>query len=172
MKRIYFLCIAFLVMLSSCSSDDNNGPDNNTADIVGIWIGETVDYSGTTSTEFQGETINAVFTGEGTDIDYTLSFTEDPNNVVANGSYSVLLTYTIDGQSEEQVLEDLDFLGSGTWNISDDILTIVSEGETSEVEILQLTDSSLKLKLTEEEIIIEQGLELTTVITLIMTFTR
>lgn len=162
-----------LVLLSSCSSDDNNNGSNiSTAEIVGIWIGETVDYSGTGSTIFQGETITANFDGEGFAIDYTLTFTENPNNVVANGSYSVVLDYTINGQTEEQIIEDLEFLNNGTWNISGDMLTIVSEGETSDVEILELTDSSLKLKLTEEEIVIEQGLEVDTYITLIMTFTK
>jgi len=173
MEKVYFLCIAMLVLLSSCSSDDNNNGSNiSTAEIVGIWIGESVDYSGTGSTIFQGETITANFDGEGFDIDYTLTFTENPNNVVANGSYSVVLDYTINGQTEEQIIEDLEFLNNGTWNISGDMLTIVSEGETSDVEILELTDSSLKLKLTEEEIVIEQGLEVDTNITLIMTFTK
>jgi len=54
MKNLKFLFIAFtLVLMTSCSSDDDSSTPVNdvTGDLLGTWIGVTVDYTSTT-TEF------------------------------------------------------------------------------------------------------------------------
>lgn len=162
----------FSLALTSCSSDDGNGGSNTSGDIVGVWIGQDVDYTGSSTTEFQGQSIVADFVGEAYDVDYTLTFSEDPNEVVADGSYSIELTTTVAGQTQVDTVEDLEFLNDGTWSRSGDELTVVSNGETSVLTIVELTDTMLRLATSETEEVTEQGVSITTVVDVEVIYTR
>lgn len=173
MKKLSLLFIVFA--LTSCSSDDidSSGNGNIYGDILGTWIGVDVNYSGSTVTEIIGEpSLTADFVGEAYDVDYTLTFSENPNELVSEGSYSIELTTTTLGQSQTDNVEDLEFLNDGAWDRAGDQLTIVSNGETSVGTILELTDTSLILEIDEVQDISQQGFVINTTLNVIATFTR
>ena len=77
MKILKLLSLAAMVVFFvSCSKDDDddNNTENISADIVGTWTATDVDYYGTTTTSANGITTEADFTGEGYDINFTLTF--------------------------------------------------------------------------------------------------
>lgn len=143
--KLKFLFLAILtVTLTACSGDDDAAADTS-ASLIGAWIGQDVDYSGTTTTTVEGVSIDADFVGETFDVDFTLTFSEDPNEVVSEGSYGITLTTTIAGETTTQDIPNNAFASTGTWSRSGDTITISADGQTSELEITELTDSTLRV---------------------------
>ena len=173
MKKLSALFIVLALVLTSCSSDDSNSSDA-TGDLVGIWTGVSVDYFGTTVTVVPGaDDLVADFVGEAYDIDYTLTFTEDPNEIFSEGSYSIELTTTIMGVDQVDNVENLEFIeDSSSWSRDGDQLTTVSNGESFTTTILELTDSMLSLGLVQTQDVSQQGFDITTTINSVATYTR
>lgn len=170
MKKLSFLFIALVLVFTSCSTDDS--PSIISGDIVGTWIGNTIDYSGDTVTTVDGQTLVADFVGEAYDMDYTITFSEDPNNVVSEGSYSLKLTYTVLGQTSVENVENIEFLEGGNWEQSNNILTLIAQEESIDYKIEELTDDKLVLSLSVEEDLSEQGVSIISTIDAKMTFYR
>jgi ABC-type Fe3+-hydroxamate transport system substrate-binding protein len=175
MKKFGLLITLFVLVLVliSCSSDDStDSPVVISDSIVGAWTGTTVDYSGTSVTTLQGQSVTADFVGEAYDINYTVTFSENPNILVSVGSYSLELTYTILGQTTTENVENVQFLEDGTWEQNEDELIVTNNGETTAFEILELTSNRLKLGLETIEEFTEQGADITSTIYAELTFTK
>jgi len=173
MKIFKLLLFTALISLTiSCSKDDDKPSQQNNGDIVGVWKGTTVDYSGTSETSGQGQNITSTFNGEAYDVNYTLTFTEDPNKVVSDGSYSVELTTTTNGQTVTQNLEGLEFLSSGDWAISGNSLSVTVNNETDDMTIVQLSDDTLVLKGQDITTMSQGGFTFTSTTNIILTFTK
>lgn len=167
-----FLFTAFLTLTISCSKDDDGPSTTNNGNIVGVWKGTAVDYTGTTTTSGQGQNVTADYVGEAYDIDYTLTFTENPKKVISDGSYSIELTTTVNGQSTTQNLEDLTFLESGDWTMNGNTLSITVDNETDDATIMELTDSSLVLKAVESQTMSQGGFTVTSTTEVILSFIK
>ncbi len=143
MKKLSTLFIALSLVLTSCSKDDS--PGDVSGDILGVWTAKTVNYSGSTSTTYQWQTVKTNYIGEGYDVDFTLTFTENPKNVEAEGTYSVKLTISALGQSQTQNVQNNSFATSSTWLKNGNELTITANGSTESVtyQIIELTENSL-----------------------------
>ena len=67
MKKIklgkVFLLFVLGLTIISCSKDETS--PNTSAEIIGVWNCSSVDYTGTSVTEFMGQSISADFIGEG-----------------------------------------------------------------------------------------------------------
>ncbi|MEP0265000.1 lipocalin family protein [Dokdonia sp.] len=165
------LIILFTISVASCSSDDDSS-NPSSANISGIWQGESFDYTGTSTTEILGESITTSFVGETENINYTLTFSENPNEVIADGSYDVILTTTLEGQTTTQTVPGIDFLNSGSWELDGNTLTFIVDGEASEATIETLTDNLLVLVISDTQEINQQGVTASTMIDAVLTFTR
>lgn len=173
MKKLNLLCIAFALVLTACSSDDDGGtPANTSGDLLGTWIGVDVDYTGNSTTSAQGQTLESTFVGEAYDVDYMLTFTENPNEVVADGSYSIELTTTTLGQSQVDNIENLEFINDGTWSRVGDQLTIVNGEATSVGTIVELTDTMLRLAISQTDTQTQPDFEFTSTVNAVMTYTK
>jgi len=166
------LFTAFISLTISCSKDDDNSSPSNNGDIVGVWKGTTVDYSGTTTTSGQGQTITAEYVGEAYDVDYTLTFTENPKKVISDGSYSIVLTTTVNGQSTTQNIEGLEFLSSGDWSINGNTLSITVNNDTDEAAIVELTDNTMVLRGVETQTITQGGITVSSNTEVTLSFTK
>lgn len=138
------------------SSDDMNDDSSN---IVGMWEVITIDASGTSTAEIAGQTIETNFVGEGVDLNYTVTFTEGPNEVTADGEYNIELTTTIAGQSITETIPGILFIDSGSWVIDGDQITITSNDMDSTGTITTLTDTTLTIEVDTEVVIEQQGVE-------------
>ena len=172
MKKLNVLFIALALVLVSCSDDDTPNPSDTSGNLIGTWIGQDVDYTGSSSTTVQGQSFDATFVGEAYDVDYTLTFTENPNEVISDGSYSIELTTTALGQTQVDNLENLEFLSNGTWSQSGNVLTVVTDGEASDATIIQLTDTMLVLQIIDSQTAVEQGIEVSSVVNATVTYTK
>ena len=171
MKKLSVLLIVLSLIISSCTTESVD-MSNNSEGIVGTWIGVSVDYSGTTVTTAQGQTISADYVGEAYDVDYSLTFSENPNNLISEGAYSIKLTTSVAGQTTTQNVENLEVLGNGTWEISENNLSITSNGKTSSGTIVELTESTLIL--TNEEVVdlSQQGISVISTTNVVTTYRK
>ncbi|MCZ4319875.1 lipocalin family protein [Aequorivita viscosa] len=167
-----FLFTALISLTVSCSSDDDSSTPANNGDIIGVWQGTAVDYRGTTTTTAQGQTITADYVGEAYDVDYTLTFTENPNKVISDGSYSIELTTTVNGQSTTQNVPNLEFLSTGDWSINGSTLSITVDNVTDDATIIELTNNSLILNVVESQTTTEQGITIVSTTDVTLSFTK
>jgi len=143
MKKLSTLFIALVLVLTSCSKDDTIR--DASGDILGVWHGKSVNYSGTSTTNFEGESFKIDYVGEGYDVDFTLTFTDNPNIVASEGSYGVKLTISALGQSQIENVPDNSFASSANWTKNGNELTILESESTESVtyQIIELTGNSL-----------------------------
>ena len=175
MKKSYLsgsvIIITLLILIAGCKKENDNDPTIN-ASVVGEWTCTAIDYTGTTVTEMSGQSLTTDFVGEGYDVDFTLTFTESPNNVTSDGSYSIKLTTTFYGQSTEQDIEGQSFSYTGTWSMSGSELSITQGGETSVATIQELTDSKLSIYIKDVQTLTNMGATATTTTEMNVSFTR
>ncbi|WP_067146210.1 lipocalin family protein [Pseudotamlana agarivorans] len=156
MKKITTLCLAFICILSSCSKDDDQG-SHISGDIVGNWIGTEMTYEGTIETEVYGVPVESDFTGEAFDISTELTFSENPNTLVSEGTYSVEIEYDLEGVKKIETIEDLSFLGSGTWEMDGDTLWGENERGAYQAKIHKLTENELVIGIVQTEDVLIGG---------------
>ncbi|MCB4800065.1 hypothetical protein [Neotamlana laminarinivorans] len=167
------LLFLFTALVFACSgSDDSNTNDVEVNLLLGTWIGEDVEYSGTTSFDYFGTTFETPFTGEAYDVDYTLTFTENPNEFTSEGSYSLEVTTNFLGETITENSEDLEFMGSGLWSQDGNQLITTESGVTTIFTIEELTETSLILSNTQTEEFTENDIDYTTTINIEMTFIK
>lgn len=159
-------------MLTVRSNDDNSSSASVNVDIFGICIGQAVDYTGSMTTIQAGETFVANFIDQAYDVDYTLIFSEDPNEVVLDGAYSIELVTTTLGQTQTDNIENLEFLSSGRWSRAGDELTVVNDGQTSVTTIIELTDTSLKLSTVQTQDLSQECVTIVFMVDSEVTYTR
>lgn len=176
MKKInlgrVFLLIVLGIVISSCSKDDTT-QNTSSADLLGVWNCSAVDYTGTSVTDFLGQSLTSDFIGEGYNIDFTFTLTENPNIASSNGSYDIKLSTTTFGQTTVQNIEDNAFTFVGTWSLDDNKLTIIDqEGESSTANIVKLTDSVLEVSIQEVRTITNGGATVTATTNTHITFVK
>ncbi|MBU2951703.1 lipocalin family protein [Tamlana agarivorans] len=172
MKKIIVLFSFLCLVLTSCSSNENDASDISD-DLIGTWIGTDIVYEGRVETSFLGELIKTEFTGEGYDITTKLTFNESPKTIVSEGSYSVKIDYTVDGGVEStEVVEDIEFLENGEWELEGDEIIVENSSESYYVKIFLLTSNELVVGITEIEETEENGIEIRNIVKAIASFKR
>lgn len=158
MKRLLFVLIAFWV-LGSCSDDSNDtetkleenieGEQDSEDDsqkelLMGDWTLINVEaQSGTADLDVYGIVSYRELKVRGIDFDSNLNFSEVQNTFSSSGRYQILVQVD-EGGSTGFFIDN--FFGSGTWELKDEKLTTISEGDESIHEITELTDTNLKIK--------------------------
>ncbi|MEC3908762.1 lipocalin family protein [Tamlana sp. 2201CG12-4] len=154
MKKSKLLFVAFLIALTSCS---NEKVSNESSDIVGTWKMVDYLYSGVTVTEVQSQTLSTDFTGEAYDMNNTITFKENPNVMISEGSFSLKVTSVVLGQTTVQNISDLKSVSDGTWEMVNNELITESNGEVGKMKIDELTENSLVLSIKRQEDLSQAG---------------
>jgi len=179
-----FMLVFISAVTFSCNTDDDSS-QSTTGDLVGTWELSSLDYSGSSATTFDDETTEFDFTGVGSNIDYELTFEENPNNFEAVGGYDIDLTIAFMGQSTTQTESIEDAVSIGTWDRDGNTLTfdgvLVSLGDmaptttdatTNEITISELTANTLVLTQDVSQVQSENGFEIDISISTELVFTR
>src|SRR5690606_28758269 len=132
----------------------------------------TVNYSGEMTGEVDGEVVSSTFTGEGYDIDFTVTFNDSPKTCISNGSYWIRLTQTFDEETFTSDIEQTDFLNDGTWDKNGTTLIIESQGEETEFIIEKLTANELVLSSDTIAYSSMEGIAITNTIVAKITFKK
>lgn len=156
-KRLILLIFSSLLFFSCVTEEPQPTTESR---LVGEWEVTSLEYSGTTVTEYEGFSYSIDYTGLGSNIVASYTFSENPNNFSGSGTYDTILTITSEGESYEQTFEGLGFAYSGSWSVDRDKVTLTSNNESSSATIVSLTDTELELKMNEEQ---TQTIEGTTV---------
>ncbi len=156
--------------MDESSEDTNDNPPN----IIGMWEVISIDADGTSSVEIAGQTIETEFIGEGIDLNYTVAFTEEPNEVTADGDYNIELTTTVAGQSITETIPGILFIDSGSWMIDGDQITIITSNDIENTGIITtLTETALTIEVVDTEVTIEQqGIETIAIVNAIVSLQR
>lgn len=163
-----FLLLVLALSIASCNKKD----DTLNGDITGVWNCTAVNYTGTTVTEYSGQSATTEFTGEGYNVDFTFTVSENPNVATSNGSYSIKLTSTVNGQTITQNIEGNDFIYTGEWSKNGSTMTITQGGDSSDATIVKLTDTELELNIDDVRTIENNGMKATTTTNMTVSFIR
>ena len=156
MKKLSVLFVAFLFVFTSCSSDDDNGNQIDlSVDITGQWDLTGIELEGDASMTFEGQTVTITYTGFGKDFDAEVIFTDNPKEVNATGTYTMVMTTSFLGfsETEEYPVDFSDDFDAGTWSIEGNLL-VITDANTNEVQtaqIVHLTQNKMILVMEEVE---------------------
>jgi len=176
LKKLIVLFSATLLFLS-CDTDDGGSivdPNAEAKNLIGTWLLVEITQNGTVSTEVQGLPVNGTITSFGKDIDAQIIFSENPDNYVASGGYTDVITVNVLGQiiDEQQNISISDILGQGSWTLDQGILTLKQSSDIRAASVIELTTTSLKLELEINEQAVLQGITGNIESTLMMTLTK
>lgn len=170
MKITRILLLSLTVILLSCSDDD--APQPTSQGMVGTWAIAAVDYTGTSTTTAQGTTIKADYTGTGKDMNVTTTFSENPNRVISEGSYIIVLKTTMLGQTTTDEYPFDEVVSDGTWTLDGNTLTINGPNGPEKATILDQSNTALKMRMDVKQSQTSQGVSVSTDVQIIYTFTK
>ena len=146
-----FLILTLTSVLVSCSKDDDVHVPTNSEKIIGNWELNEFKSSGTTITKVGNEApTEAIITAKGETFTNTFSKFTHPNTLESTGNY-LLKTTTKIGNEEVENQKITKFNTSGSWTIEGEKLTIKQGQEEKVFDIIELSDTVLKLKDLLEE---------------------
>lgn len=141
-----FILSLFLLTFAACGNED----DDVTAEdnlIVGSWIATSGTQTGNSTTNFGSTSVSLDFTTTlNTPTTYGVVFSSAPNNVSGVGTADLETSFTIDGMPTTASSSIPLPINNGTWEVSGNTLRVNSStGEVTEVQIIELTETTLSL---------------------------
>jgi hypothetical protein len=175
MKKLFLLSIftAITLVFSSCSKDIDGVSNASESKITGSWnltALETTD--GTSDTNFDGTSIPTTFDAIGKDFDTVVTFSEEPQIVTSQGSYTTVLTTTVLGDTTTQEEDGEDFFQSDEWRLDGNILYFGTGAEEIGLTITELTDTKMSLRYKLDETVEVFGATTSVSATYNMTLTK
>ncbi|WP_405383856.1 hypothetical protein [Maribacter sp. LLG6340-A2] len=154
MRKLFHLTLlsTFTLLFLSCSTDQDAVTIASESEIVGTWnltALETKD--GRSDTNFDGTSIPTTFTAVGKDFDTVITFSENPNIVTSEGSYTTVVTTTVMGETSTEEETGEDFFESDEWRLDGSTLYFGSGEEEVGFTITELTDSKMSLRYEIDE---------------------
>lgn len=146
--RIYLFLVVSVLMFSSCDEESPMTEVDVNGLLVGTWTMSGLAYEGlSVVTDANGNMTETEFMGDAQEINNTLIFDEGPQVYTSAGSFTVSVTSELFGQEVNQELVFNNYLGDGTWEQNERVLITndVNTGESSQVDILEITANSLIL---------------------------
>ncbi|TLP78813.1 hypothetical protein [Maribacter sp. ACAM166] len=175
MKKYVLLSVIAVCTLvfSSCSKDEDGVSGVSEVSIIGAWNLTALEATdGKSDTNFDGTSIPATFNAMGKDFDTVVTFSEEPQIVTSEGSYTTVLTTTILGETSTEEEEGEDFFESDEWRLGGSILYFGTGEEEVGFAITDLTDSKISLRYTLDETLDIFGATTSVSATYNMTLTR
>lgn len=170
MKTTKLLLLSLAVIFLSCSEDEERLPTSQ--GMVGTWSMTSVDYTGTSTTTMQGASLTADYTGTGKEMNVVSTFAENPNTVLTEGSYIIVVKTTMMGQTTTEEVPFDEVVSDGTWTLSGRTLTVSGPNGPEEATILEQTSTSLKMRMDVTESFTSQDITVSTELQITYTFKK
>ena len=170
MNRTRLFLFTLSAILFSCNEDEDPMPTSKA--MLGTWSVTAISYKGSTTTTVSGISIKADFTGTGKDMDLTTTFGENPNTVTSEGSYTIVLTTTMLGQTTTEEYPFDEAVIDGTWTLEGRTLTITNGAITQDATITRQTNTVLEVKIKIEETESDPNFTVTTKVDAVYTFEK
>ena len=175
MKKLFLLSIftIFTLVFSSCSKDEDGVSNASESKIVGSWNLTALEATdGKSNTNFDGTSIPATFEAIGKDFDTVVIFSEDPQIVTSEGSYTTVLTSTVMGETSTEEQTGENFFESDEWRLDGSTLYFGTGVDEVGFTIIELTNSKMSLRYKLDETIEVFGATTTVSATYNMTLTK
>jgi hypothetical protein len=154
MKKVFFLSLitVFSLVFTSCSNDEDAVSNASESEITGTWNLTALETkNGRSDTNFDGTSIPTTFTAVGKDFNTVVTFSENPNIVTSEGSYTTVVTTTVMGETSTEEETGEDFFESDEWRLDGSTLYFGSGEEEVGFTITELTDSKMSLRYEIDE---------------------
>lgn len=163
MKTKILLLLAIVTFITACESNDNDNVNITSADLIGTWNlkSQTIE-DGSISMTNNGQNLSINYSAISKNIDFTFSFSENPNKLNLQGSYTFVTTASLFGQTEveeQEINTDLSPISSVDWSLTGgNTITITENGELPAIlNIEEFSANYMKLKGEIDETITESG---------------
>jgi len=177
MKNLIFLLATVMTLsLISCGKDDPNSgggdPVVEEPGVEGNWNLESINYTGN-QTVSSASTPDVVTTlvGAGKELDLVFSYNED-GTFSSAGSYVIEVTSTVGGFSQTMNETFQDFLGTGTYEFVDPVLTMTNDEREVMADVTSLTDDSLEYSVWISSSETQFGISTVKILNYTLTFTK
>lgn len=121
LRRVTFL---FVIALATFSCNENDDVLETSGSLVGDWELTSYTYSGETSATIQGNTLINTFTGMASNIDYIITFGENPNKaIIEDGSFDIELISSVNGMSTTENIMVSNIDSQADWVRNGNVLT-------------------------------------------------
>ncbi|WP_378185562.1 hypothetical protein ACE939_10660 [Aquimarina sp. W85] len=166
-KSTYLLVLLAALTFITCSKDDGNSQsESSTSLITGDWDLTNFEIpKGKSTLEAAGESVITDFTATGKNFSSIISFSENPNTLVSDGSFDTALEISSNGiPAITQEVSGEDYFLTGSWKLEGDKLTITNEAldQTDIATILTLNETSLKFEVSILRTFFIQDIEIKT----------
>lgn len=162
MKIKNLLFIVAFVILSGCNSDDKQNNIVTSTDLIGTWNlkSQTIE-DGTFTGPIQGIQLTANYSAVAKNINFTYTFSENPNKIKFNGSYTIVATVSLLGQNQvqNQEINTNNFpIDSANWSLSNNTISGDQNSELPiSMNIEEFSSNYMKLKGDFNQTLIENG---------------
>ena len=161
------------MIFTSCSKDNNGSIDATEADIIGTWNLTALETTnGRTTTIIDGESTVTDFDAVGQDFATVVIFSENPQIVTSEGTYTTVITSTVMGETTTQEEQGENFFESDEWRLDGDILYFGTGEEELGFTIISLSDAEILLRYTIDETVDFFGAIITVSATYNMTLSK
>ncbi|WP_158975651.1 hypothetical protein [Cellulophaga sp. L1A9] len=172
-KYLVSILAVFTLLITACSDDNDNPVIATNASFVGIWNLTAVETNNGTSTySLDGESIVTEFEAVGKDFDATVLFSENPNTIISEGSYTTVLTTNTLGETNTEEQEGENYFDASEWRAEGNTLYFGSGDEEVSFTITSLTDTKINLSFEMNTTQDFFGADIHTVATYYMTLTK
>lgn len=152
MKTFPYISVLFVLFFISCSSDDNSNLIA-TENLAGTWNLQSFENKINTTINFLGVPVASNTDAIGEDIQMQITFSENPNIVVSQGSYTLVVTTTILTKTETQEFATNDAVLAGSWSLSGKEVTITNNDPDVDEEFRNITYKIIELSQSRLQLI-------------------
>jgi len=146
MKTKFFLILTFIIFITACETNDYPNIDISEADLVGTWnLKSQVIKDGTLIVSIQDESISGNYSSIAEDIDFTWTFSKNPNKLDLQGKYNFIISMIFLGQTEteeQEINTDLIPIPSSSWSLNGNSITITEDNFGLPIMILNVMEFS------------------------------
>lgn len=179
MKPIYVMLI-FSALIFGCKSDDDapidpgsgGGGGGSTLDITGTWIANEMTFSVNSIQTANNQSTTVQYMGEVSDVDFTVTYDEDPNVSTSDGTYDLVLTSEVNGETNTETFDDIDYRIVGSWSLQGSTLRISNNFSATTAQIFELTDTTFAYTYETIEEFVEDGITYLNTTTSTIRFTK
>ena len=157
MKFKHLLLIAFITILASCESDNSSDITISEADLIGSWNVLEQSVDGSIVVTENGQTTTATYDAFAKNLDMSLTFTDNPKKVNAEGNYTLVTTLILAGQTQtdEEFVEIVnDPSENPNWTLNGNNITLSDDFDIPQNLIIESYDGKtlkIKAKINETE---------------------
>ncbi|PQJ82153.1 lipocalin family protein [Polaribacter glomeratus] len=146
--KLLFLFIA-IPLLFACEVNTSSKPDITSGDLVGTWSLTNLRIDSAILNITSPDPLTITASGFGKNYNASITFDENPNQVSVDGNFNFELTYT-NGQTYTKnfyldaiLLNNTFGSSSSSWQIDNNILSLIKSGEIINIEIMEYTGSKI-----------------------------